>query len=186
MKKKYVSPNLGAVKVKRKIYKKYKSPDMAVSYRGKKFYESPSAVKKVRKKYNSPSANIVEKKVPISSRWNKLRSSTQTGVGITSLVFTILFAILLVCNLVRFSLGAENYPTLATFLEYLTEAPEVQIPYVNFDEWGIFKDEWAILDFLRGLLNFALQSFNVVLFFINGLVSVVTYVVYLFRWLFVV
>lgn len=128
--------------------------------------------------------NSSEPKVPFSDRWKSAQDSTRAGVGGLRLVLTIVFFILLVSMLTRMLTGSDSIPTFAGFLNYLQDAPEVQIPYINFSEVELSTEDWGIFEFLRRTIVFFLQSLNITVFLINGLMSVVTYIVFVFKWLF--
>ena len=103
------------------------------------------------------------------------------GLGIIGYVFLLL----LIATLIRVMVGSQSMPTFTGFLETLSTAPTVEIPFISFDITNFLGGEWVILDELRRALAFLLSTFNVVIFFVNGIVSVITYITFLFRWLFI-
>lgn len=115
-----------------------------------------------------------------SSR-QKFRDRTATSTGILGIVF----AIILIAVLIRIFTGSTNIPTFTGFLEMLQDVPNVQIPFLSTVTTNILVEPWAILDGLRVFLRTILNVVDVVIFLINGLLSVATYVVYFFRWLFI-
>lgn len=103
------------------------------------------------------------------------------GLGVIGYVFVLL----LIATLIRVMVGSQSLPTFTGFLETLSTAPAVEIPFISFDMTNFLGGEWAILDELRRVFAFLLSTFNVVIFFVNGIVSVITYITFLFRWLFI-
>lgn len=114
-----------------------------------------------------------------NSRFTK--KTFNKGLGVIGYVFLLL----LIATLIRVMVGSQSMPTFTGFLETLSSAPTVEIPFISFDMTNFLGGEWVILDELRRALAFLLSTFNVVIFFVNGIVSVITYITFLFRWLFI-
>ena len=103
------------------------------------------------------------------------------GLGVIGYVFVLL----LIATLIRVMVGSQSLPTFTGLLDTLSTAPTIEIPFISFDMTNFLGGEWLILDELRRVLAFLLSTFNVVIFFVNGIVSVITYITFLFRWLFI-
>lgn len=103
----------------------------------------------------------------------------------SSQILGIILVIMLIAVAIRFAMGSESIPTFTGFLETLTSAPEINIPFLT-QTTGIIMADWGIFNFIRDFINTLMQIVDVLIFFFNGILSVLTYVVYFFRWLFIV
>lgn len=126
-----------------------------------------------------------EVKTPFRDRWRTAQDSTRAGVGGFQVVLTIIFFVLLVTVLTRTLTGVGGVPTMASLLERLQSAPSVEIPYISMADIPLSGDDWGVLEFIRVTIVYFLQSLNISVFFVNGLISVVSYVIFIFTWLFV-
>lgn len=95
----------------------------------------------------------------------------------------LVFCILLVFLLFRKFMGNSNIPTFSSFLEMLTTVKTPEVPFVSFSFTSITAS-WGVFDFLKDFLNLFVDAFNVILFLINGLISLASYVMFFCRWLF--
>ena len=103
-------------------------------------------------------------------------------IVLRSILSGVLF-IILVAMLVRMSMGTNSAPAFSNFLETLANVPQVEIPFITQVD-NTIAGSWGIFDGFRLFLNTLIQIINVVIFAINGLLSVIMYVSYFCTWLF--
>lgn len=103
------------------------------------------------------------------------------GVKIVFYVLSIIFAIVLLGNVIRIAFGTGTF-TFTAFLEYISKSPQVDMTYIEL--WNL-GGSWGILDPLRNFFN----SFSSILSFIiwlgKSLVNGLAYLFYFVRFLLV-
>lgn len=110
-------------------------------------------------------------------------SSEKVSSGVPRGIFTIIICVLLIAMLIRKLTGNNAVPTFTSFLEFLSLVDVPTIPFINFS--SVSLGDWGFFNFLRDFFNIFVDLGNVVLFLINGMWSVINYIMVLFRWLFV-
>ena len=152
----------------------------------KKEYKTPE-VKDLTKYYHS--GNATKKDFPDSrneryerSEGSEPTSATRAKTGLSLL--SLVVCVLLVAMLIRKFTGNNTVPSFTSLLEFLSSVKAPTIPFLKGFSLSPL-DEWAIMDGLRVFLNSFVDLFNVVIFIFNGILSVITYVVIFFQWLFV-
>lgn len=101
-----------------------------------------------------------------------------SGLGVFSLVVGVLLAV----SLIR-SLMGSNPVTFGGLLEYLSNAPSINMSLNSFEVIAPFGD-WGAFNFLSTFFNYFITIFNVLIFAFKGLGQVVVYVVYFVKFLF--
>lgn len=120
--------------------------------------------------------NIIPKNIDYETEYHVIYTGALTRI------LGIIIVLMLLATLIRKLNGSDVTPTFTSFLELFSNVPEVAIPFqdfsaVNFGDWGVFN-------FLRDFISMLAEIVNVLIFLFNGIISVITYVVYFFRWLF--
>lgn len=147
------------------------------SYKPKKYNYSisKSVAKSIKKDYKRE-----ERRNRTSlARENRLnrRELVSTGKSFVA----ILLAVLLLVLLIRVMNGS-SIPTFTSFLELLSSAPTVKVPFLS--TVGTALGDWGVFNFLRDFIAFFNNIVNVLVFLFNGLANLVVYVVWFVRWLF--
>lgn len=124
--------------------------------------------------YNKRSVNISKKDV----FYDREVKSVPTA-RILSLVFLILLAVMIF----RKFTGNNNTPTFTSFLDMLTNIETPTIPFVNYSFTTL--GDWGVFNWLRDFLNVFVDLFNVILFLVNGIISLFQYVTNFILWLYV-
>lgn len=101
----------------------------------------------------------------------------------TGRILSLIFCILLIVMIFRKFTGNNNTPTFTSFLDMLTNVKTPSIPFVNFS-FTVLGD-WGVFNFLRDFLNVFVDLFNVILFLVNGIISLFQYVTSFITWLYV-
>lgn len=99
-------------------------------------------------------------------------------------ILGIVFLILLLAVLIRRFKGVGSYPTFTGFLEYFTSIQPPEIPFTSLTVTDL--GDWGWFNFFREFVMSFMSILDVLIFFVNGLLSVITYVALFFTWLFVV
>lgn len=108
-----------------------------------------------------------------------------SDVGLAIKMLGIIFLIVVVSLLIqRFNGKSDSVPSFISLFNFLSEfqAPAT-IPYISLV--GNDLGDWGILNGIRDFFATIIGTLNITIFFINGLGSVVQYIVVFFRWLFV-
>lgn len=149
---------------------------MADLYKNKAFKKENKAMQKQlaidkKEKYNE------NRKISREYRSNKFSNFKS--------ILSIIFAVIMIAVLVRFAVndGKITFPTFRSFLEILTEVPAVEIPFLS--DVAFLEEPWTLFDFIRVALQGLFNLIDVITFFINGLIQIILYVVYFFKWIFV-
>ena len=108
-----------------------------------------------------------------------------SDVGLAIKMLGIIFLIIVVSLLIqRFNGKSDSIPSFTSLFNFLSDfqAPAT-IPYISLV--GNDLGDWGILNGIRDFFATIIGTLNITIFFINGLGSVVQYIVVFFRWLFV-
>lgn len=108
-------------------------------------------------------------------------SSTISSSLLVGILKYFLFAILL-SVILKFLQGNSTVPTFTSLLSTLQDIPDISIPFLNFQPTVL--GDWGILNALRDFFASLISLIDVVIFFFNGIINVVFYVSFLFKWLF--
>lgn len=100
-------------------------------------------------------------------------------------VLNFVFVIFLFVVIGRaFSVGNfQDVLSIRSFLEFLQTVPVIDMPFNIYQEISVFLPEW--LSWLGAFTDFFGSLFNLVWFFITGIVQVITFVVWFLGWVFV-
>lgn len=101
----------------------------------------------------------------------------------TARILSLVFLILLAVMIFRKFTGNNNIPTFTSFLEMLTNIETPTIPFVNYSFTSL--GDWGVFNWLRDFLNVFVDLFNVILFLVNGIISLFQYVTNFIMWLYV-
>ena len=115
---------------------------------------------------------------------NSTKISRSVGVKLGSGlgVFGLIVGVLLSVSLIRSLLGGSPV-TFGGFLEYLSNAPSIDMSLKNFEVIPALGD-WGVFNFLSTFFNYFITIFNILIFAFKGLGQVVVYLVYFIRFLF--
>lgn len=105
--------------------------------------------------------------------------------GILGTVLSFILVALLITTLIRLSFGTYSIPTFTDLLETLSNVPSVEIPFTNF-EFSTVDVDSSFFQFLLEIANMVTRLLDVVIFILNGIIQIITYVVYFFKWIFVI
>lgn len=112
-----------------------------------------------------------------------IRSSGLADSTICKLLGIVLSLCIASMLIQRFQ-GGNGIPSFQSLFNFLSSwNPPAQLPFLSFNSFT--SQDWGILNFIKDLFVMLAQVLNVLVFFFNGLVTVVSYVVVLFQWLFV-
>lgn len=112
-----------------------------------------------------------------------IRSSGRADFTICKLLGFVLLLCLVSMLIQRFQ-GGDGIPSFQSLFNFLSGwKPPLQIPFLSFNSFT--SEDWGILNFIKDLFVMLAQVLNVLVFFFNGLVTVISYVVVFFQWLFV-
>lgn len=93
----------------------------------------------------------------------------------------ILFMVIMV--LVSALQGNLKLPTFRGLLEGLSNFDVIpSIPFVDFSMLSL--GDWGVFNFIRDVISFGLSTVNILVFVFNGLVSIVNFVIFFVRWIF--
>lgn len=107
-----------------------------------------------------------------------------SGIGIAVKLFGIILLLCIVSMLIQRFQGGEGIPSFQSLFNFLSGwNPPLQIPFLTFNSFT--SQDWGILNFIKDLFVMLAQVLNVLVFFFNGLVTVISYVVVFFQWLFI-
>lgn len=106
---------------------------------------------------------------------------SQSSFNILNLVFVI-FLFVVIGR--AFSVGNfQDVLSIKSFLEFLQTVPVIEMPFNIYQEISVFLPEW--LSWLGVLTDFFGSLVNVVMFFVTGIVQVLTFIVWFIGWIFV-
>lgn len=103
--------------------------------------------------------------------------------GTTGSIFKVLIAILIGVALVRVLSGNEII-SFQTLLEYLGNAPVVNMPFKFFNDLTIVGD-WGLFNFLKDFFNLTTGVVSILVFLATGLINAIIYLTYFIRFIFV-
>lgn len=129
------------------------------------------------------------KKVEFEQRvteYNKQNKERSQAVQYYSSAFTkvlgVVFCIMLIIMIIRITQGNQP-PTFTGLLEKLSTAPVPTIPFINSSSITI-GNGGTLFGWLTDFLRLFVDMFNVIIFLINGFMSILTYVLWLLQWIF--
>lgn len=97
------------------------------------------------------------------------------------------FGLLIILCIASFILQQQSNPnatplTFTALLKSLENVPSVSIPFINV---GMIQlGDWGLFNFLRDFIKLLIQIPNVLIFLINGVMNLVSYVIYFMSLLF--
>ena len=107
-----------------------------------------------------------------------------SGVGLAVRLVGIIFLLCIVSMLIQRFQGGDGIPSFQSLFHFLSGwNPPLQIPFLSFNSFT--SQDWGILNFIKDLFVMLAQVLNVLVFFFNGVVTVISYVVVFFQWLFI-
>lgn len=110
--------------------------------------------------------------------------SSAANVGLAVRLVGIILLLCIVSMLIQRFQGGHGIPSFQSLFNFLSgwNSP-LQIPFISFNNF--ISSDWGILNFIKDLFVMLAQVLNVLVFFFNGLTTVISYVVVFFQWLFV-
>lgn len=107
-----------------------------------------------------------------------------SGVGLAVKLVGIILLLCIVSMLIQRFQGGDGIPSFQSLFNFLSGwNPPLQIPFLSFNSFT--SQDWGILNFIKDLFVMLAQVLNVLVFFFNGVVTVISYVVVFFQWLFI-
>lgn len=106
------------------------------------------------------------------------KDKVRTGVSLVGIVFSFLVLSLL---FLRFR-GVDDMPTFGGLLNWFSGFSAPEIPFINAT--SVVLGDWGIFNWLRDFISFFVGLLNVILFLVNGLLSLMFYVIHFMRWFF--
>ncbi len=100
---------------------------------------------------------------------------------VTKLLSIVVVALLVAIIIAKYS-GNGNLPTFTSFLETLSNSPTLSIPIFNISTFVL--NDWGVFNWLRDFISVFMSLINIIIFFANGVLSVLSYIVYFLQWLF--
>ena len=112
-----------------------------------------------------------------------IRSSGLSGSTTCKLLGIVLVLCIVSMIIQRFQ-GGDGIPSFQSLFNFLSGwDPPAQIPFLSFNSFT--SQDWGFFNFIKDLFVMLAQVLNVLVFFFNGVVTVVSYIVVLFHWLFI-
>lgn len=112
----------------------------------------------------------------ITQKFGKVRSYVRFGKGVLSSVMLILFIILFYRTLQ----GNISEPfTFSGFLNTLANVPDVSLSWVSGWPDLTITADWGVFDFLRVFINSIGDSFEIIIYFIGGVLQLIFFIVYI-------
>lgn len=130
--------------------------------------------------------NRSERKQNIKEKFeykNAVRSLRSYRFGILGSILSIFLVALMFVSFIRISTGISSIPMFTELLESLSQVPPVEIPFINFQFSTVDVDSWFFQSLLE-IANMVTRLLDVIIFLLNGIIQVITYVVYFFKWIF--
>lgn len=135
--------------------------------------------------------NRTEKQKSIDKKHNDLRYKQKqsalryNNINMFSKIGSLVIGILLLALLIRYTQNQFEpiLPTFTSLLEKFSSSEVASVPFLNTN--SIFISDWGVLEFLKVLFEGLLSLINVLLFFVNGIISVISYIVWFMQWLFI-
>lgn len=107
-----------------------------------------------------------------------------SGVGLAVKIVGIILLLCIVSMLIQRFQGGDGIPSFQSLFNFLSGwNPPFQIPFLSFNSFT--SQDWGILNFIKDFFVMLAQVLNVLVFFFNGVVTVISYVVVFFQWLFI-
>lgn len=103
--------------------------------------------------------------------------------GSTLSVFKVLVCILILVSLWRL-LGGVSPVSFGSFLEYMSNAPVISMPFKFFNDLTIVSD-WGLFNFIRDFINLNTGVIGVLVFLATGAINAIQYITYFIRFIFV-
>ena len=97
-------------------------------------------------------------------------------------IFKYFLFIILLSVILKYLQGNSTIPTFTSLLSTLQEIPDISIPFLNFQ--ATVLGDWGILNPLRDFFGSLISLIDVVIFFFNGIINVIFYISFIFKWLF--
>ena len=111
-----------------------------------------------------------------------LRKETKEDIKIGASLFGMVFILLVLSLLLTRFRGSDGVPTFTGLLEWFSGFSAPEIPFINAT--SVVLGDWGIFNWLRDFISFFVGLLNIILFLVNGLLSLMFYVIHFFSWLF--
>lgn len=112
--------------------------------------------------------------------WKEHKRDVGKGLNIAGILLLLMLLVLLIR---KFNGSSASTPTFTSLLEWFSGFSSPTIPFLtmSFD-----LGDWGIFNFIRDGLSWFVSIVDVLIFFVNGILSVVFYITRFFQWLFLV
>lgn len=132
-----------------------------------------------------------EKQINIDNQYNKVRYKQKSrfirreNASFIFRILAIVLGVLLFATIIRYSQSPSDpvIPTFTGLFQKLTETEPMNVPFIDLG--SIDLGDWGSFNFLRDFLMTLMSIVNVLIFFINGIINCITYIVWVLDWLFV-
>lgn len=128
------------------------------------------------------SNNNAKNKAYLERKTTNARNMDNLNTGFS--VFTLIVTILIGICLIRILSGYDGL-TFASFLEMLSNAPDITMSLSSTMQYLHISGEWTILDGLRVFLNSLMSMFSISLWCVSGLAQCILYFGYFLAFIFV-
>lgn len=127
--------------------------------------------------------------ISIDENNNKVSTTTRTFSSASAGNFILkiigfIIILLLSVYVINVARGGATPKTFTSFLEMITNSPTVEVPFLNLPSTAL--GDWGAFNFLRSFIMLMIQSVNIFIFLLNGIINFVQYVVYFAQWIFTV
>lgn len=119
-------------------------------------------------------------------RYKQKQSAVRNyNINMFSKIGSLVIGILLLALLIRYTQNQFEpiLPTFTSLLEKFSSSEVATVPFLDTN--SIFISDWGVLEFLKILFEGLLSLINVLLFFVNGIISAISYIVWFMQWLFI-
>ena len=112
--------------------------------------------------------------------WKDNKDDVKNGLSIAGILLLMMLLMLLIR---KFTGSNAGVPTFTSLLEWFSGFSAPTIPFLgtSFD-----LGDWGMFNFIRDGLSWFVSIVDVLIFFVNGILSVIFYIPRFFQWLFLV
>lgn len=112
-----------------------------------------------------------------------VESSKHVNAGSMLLkVLGIILSLLIIVSVVRTLNGNGVIPSFYSLLLKSTDIPVASIPFLNITSTTL--GDWGVFNFFREFLSVLLGSVDIIIFLLNGLITLSNYVIIVVSWVF--
>lgn len=98
-------------------------------------------------------------------------------------ILGFLVVLMLAVYIIQSAQGTATPKTFTSFLEYFTtNTSDIQIPFITVPSLQIA--DWGVFNAIREFILLQIKLFNVLIFVVNGVINLVSYITFVFQWIF--